>query len=126
MKLVLIRPQTKSKSITPHLPFQIQKSGVLRKAIEHINKLQSTVDKLKYDNVQLKKKQDILEQNNRVLTMKLTEQGASVVYLEKTPGMMSYTYYTILSNTTINYLLSAIVRLASGYSSTPGIMISVC
>eukprot|EP00116_Pleurobrachia_bachei_P002116 sb/3462378/ len=70
---------------------KIQKSGVLRKAIEHINKLQSTVDKLKYDNVQLKKKQDILEQNNRVLTMKLTEQGASVVYLEKTPDLIEPT-----------------------------------
>ena len=66
---------------------QIQKSGVLRKAIEHINGLQSTIQKLKYDNVQLKKKQDILEQNNSVLTMKLAEQGATVVYLEKTPGM---------------------------------------
>ena len=60
---------------------------MLRKAIEHINGLQSTIQKLKYDNVQLKKKQDILEQNNSVLTMKLAEQGATVVYLEKTPGM---------------------------------------
>ena len=59
---------------------------MLRRAIEHINGLQNTIQKLKYDNVQLKKKQDILEKNNHVLTLKLAEQGASVVYLEKTPG----------------------------------------
>lgn len=36
---------------------KIQKSGVLRKAIESIQYLQTTNQKLKFDNIQLKKKQ---------------------------------------------------------------------
>ena len=48
--------------------------------------MESTISKLKLDNIQLKKKQEILEKNNHVLTLKLGEQGSNVVYLDKTPG----------------------------------------
>lgn len=68
---------------------KIQKSGVLRKAIESIQYLQTTNQKLKFDNIQLKKKQDILEKNNHLLTLKIAEQSTtSVVYLEKTPDLV--------------------------------------